>query len=98
MSTGGRTENNRMKEKIGIIAGGELDEGFLLPFIEKEAFGYMIAVDGALAGRGKARVLHQLRAADVLAQQLELSVIAHGEEHRNGEFLRSCVEIVLSLL
>ena len=38
-----------MKEKIGIIAGGELDEGFLLPFIEKEAFDYMIAVDGALA-------------------------------------------------
>lgn len=38
-----------MKEKIGIIAGGELDEGFLLPFIEKEAFDYIIAVDGALA-------------------------------------------------
>lgn len=38
-----------MKEKIGIIAGGELDECFLLPFIEKEAFDYIIAVDGALA-------------------------------------------------
>lgn len=38
-----------MAEKIAIIAGGELDEGFLLPFIEQEQFGYVIAVDGALA-------------------------------------------------
>lgn len=38
-----------MKEKIGIFAGGELDEGFLLPFMEQKRFDYIIAVDGALA-------------------------------------------------
>lgn len=38
-----------MAEKTAIIAGGELEEGFLLPFIEQEKFDYIIAVDGALA-------------------------------------------------
>ena len=39
---------------------------------------------GTLAGRGKALVGHQLRASQVLAQQAELAVVAHGQEDRRG--------------
>lgn len=53
-----------MNEKIAIIAGGELDSSFLLPFIQREQFEYVIAVDGALAFTFEHRIPIQAAVGD----------------------------------